>query len=55
MQGRSEEVVLTPAGENRYTLDLTNRPSIAYLLTVTTADGRQITLRLMKQSDIFSR
>ncbi len=25
------------------------------LLTVTTADGRQITLRLMKQSDIFSR
>ena len=55
MQGRREEVVLTPAGENRYTLDLTNRPSTAYLLTFTTADGRQITLRLMKQSDIFSR
>ena len=53
MQGRREEVILTPAGENRYTLDLTNRPSTAYLLTFTTADGRQITLRLMKQSDVF--
>ena len=53
MQGRREEVALTPAGENRYTLDLTNRPSTAYLLTVTTADGQQITLRLMKQSEVF--
>ena len=55
MQGRREEVVLTPAGENLYTLDLTNRPSTAYLLTFTTATGQQITLRLMKQSDIFGQ
>ena len=49
MQGRREEVILTPAGENRYTLDLTSRPPAAYLLTVTTADGRELTFRLMKQ------
>ena len=55
MQGRREEVVLTPAGENRYTLDLTNRPSTAYLLTLTTATGKTHTIRLLKQSDIFSR
>jgi hypothetical protein len=49
MQGRREEVVLTPAGPDRYTLDLTSRPPAAYLLTVTTADGRELTFRLMKQ------
>ncbi len=49
MQGRREEVVLTPTGPDRYTLDLTNRPPAAYLLTVTTADGRELTFRLMKQ------
>ena len=49
MQGRREEVVLTPAGPDRYTLDLTNRPPAAYLLTVTTTDGRELTFRLMKQ------
>ncbi len=49
MQGRREEVVLTPAGPDRYTLDLTSRPPAAYLLTVTTTDGRELTFRLMKQ------
>ncbi len=49
MQGRREEVVLTPTGPDRYTLDLTNRPPAAYLLTITTIDGRELTFRLMKQ------
>lgn len=31
------------------------RVAIASLLTLTTADGKQHTLRLMKMSDIFSR
>ena len=53
LTGRREEVRLTPAGNGKYTLDLTSRPQATYLLTVTTADGRQITLRLLKQSDIF--
>ena len=52
MQGRREEVRLTPAGNGKYTLDLTSRPQATYLVT---ADGRQITLRLLKQSDIFGR
>ena len=55
MQGRREEVRLTPAGNGKYTLDLTSRPQATYLLTLVTADGRQISLRLLKQSDIFSR
>ena len=55
MQGRREEVRLTPAGNGKYTLDLTSRPQATYLLTLTTADGKQHTLRLLKQSDIFSR
>jgi hypothetical protein len=49
MQGRREEVVLTPAGPDRYTLDLTSRPPAAYLLTVTTTDGRELTFRLTRQ------
>ncbi len=49
MQGRREEVVLTPAGPDSYTLDLTSRLPAAYLLTVTTIDGRELTFRLMKQ------
>ena len=52
MMGRRETVVLTPTGEGRYTLDLTSRPSAAYLLPFTTATGHQISLRLLKQSDI---
>ena len=49
MQGRREEVVLTPTGPDQYTLDLTSRPPAAYLLTITTIDGRELTFRLMKQ------
>ena len=55
MQGRREEVRLTPAGNGKYTLDLTSRPQATYLLTLTTADGKTHTLRLLKQSEIFSR
>ena len=49
--GRREEVCLTPDGSGRYTLDLTSRPQGAYFLILTTADGRQYTVRLLKQSD----
>ena len=49
MQGRREEVVLSPTGPDRYTLDLTNRPPAVYLLTVTTDDGRELTFRLTRQ------
>ncbi|MBR5354199.1 MAG: T9SS type A sorting domain-containing protein [Bacteroidales bacterium] len=55
MQGRREEVRLTPAGNGKYTLDLTSRPQATYLLTLTTATGKTHTFRLLKQSDIFSR
>ena len=55
IQGRREEVRLTPAGNGKYTLDLTSRPQATYLLTLTTATGKTHTLRLLKQSDIFSR
>ena len=55
MQGRREEVRLTPAGNGKYTLDLTSRPQATYLLTLTTATGKTHTLRLLKHSDIFSR
>ena len=53
MQGRREEVALTPAGNGKYILDLTSRPQATYLITLTTADGKQHTLRLLKHSDIF--
>ena len=53
MSGRSEEVLLTPDGPNRYSLDLTSRPQATYLLTLTTADGKQHTVRLLKQTDVF--
>jgi hypothetical protein len=61
MQGRREEVRLTPAGNGKYTLDLTSRGSARtstggpLLLTLTTATGKTHTFRLLKQSDIFSR
>ncbi len=61
MQGRREEVRLTPAGNGKYTLDLTSRGSARtstggpLLLTLTTADGKTHTLRLLKQSDIFEK
>ena len=49
------EAHLTPIGPGQYSLDLTSRPQATYLLTLTTADGKQHTVRLLKQSDIFSR
>ena len=61
MQGRREEVALTSAGNGKYILDLTSRGSARtstggpLLLTLTTADGKQHTLRLLKQREIFSR
>ena len=51
--GRSEEVHLAPQGGGRYLLDLTARPQASYLLTLTTADGRQHTLHLLSQADRF--
>ncbi|MBP5515505.1 MAG: T9SS type A sorting domain-containing protein [Bacteroidales bacterium] len=55
LTGRREEVRLTPEGTGRYILDLTARPQATYLLTLTTADGKTHTVRLMKMSDIFTR
>ena len=59
MQGRREEVTLTPVGNGKYTLDLTSRGSARtstggpLLLTLTTATGKTHTIRLLKHSDIF--
>ena len=47
--GRREEVSLTCDGLGQYTLDLTSCPQAIYLLTLATADGRQHTVRLLKQ------
>ena len=55
MQGRREEVRLIPAGNGKYTLDLTSRPQATYLLTLTTANGKTHTLRLLKQSELFGK
>jgi hypothetical protein len=55
LSGRREEVRLTPIGSGQYSLDLTSRPQATYLLTLTTADGKQHTVRLLKQSDIFDK
>jgi hypothetical protein len=55
LTGRREELRLTPDGPGQYSLDLTSRTQATYLLTLTTADGKQHTVRLLKQSDIFSR
>ena len=55
LSGRREEVRLTPDAPGQYTLDLTSRPQATYLLTLTTASGKTHTVRLLKQSDIFSR
>lgn len=49
MMGRRKEVRLTPIGSNQYTLDLTPLPKATYLLTITTFDGHQHTVRLLKQ------
>ena len=55
LSGRREQVRLIPIGSGQYSLDLTSRPQATYLLTLTTADGKQHTVRLLKQSDIFAR
>ena len=55
MSGRREQVRLTAEGPGRYSLDLTSRPQVAYLLTLITASGKTHTVRLMKMSDILSR
>ena len=55
MQGRREEITLIPAGNGKYTLDLTSRPQATYLLTLTTATGKTHTLRLLKQSELFGK
>ena len=55
LSGRREEVRLTPDAPGQYTLDLTSRPQATYLLTLTTASGKTHTVRLLKQSDLFSR
>ncbi len=51
LTGRRERVRLEPAGPGHYTLDLAGCPPAAYLLTLTTADGTQHTLRLLKLPD----
>jgi hypothetical protein len=53
LSGRREELRLTPIGSGQYSLDLTSRPQATYLLTLTTADGKQHTVRLLKQTDVF--
>ena len=55
LTGRREQVRLLAEGNGRYSLDLTARPQATYLLTLTTASGKTHTVKLMKQSDIFSR
>lgn len=49
MMGRREEVRLTPEGPDQYTLDLTSYPQTVYLLVLTTADGHQHMVKLLRQ------
>ena len=55
MTGHSKEIRLTASAPGQYTLDLTANSQAPYLLTLTTADGKQHTVRLLKQSDIFGQ
>ncbi len=55
IMGRTEQVELSATAPGRYTLDLTSRPQVAYLLTLVTQDGHRHTVRLLKQSDIFGQ
>ena len=55
LTGRRQQMRLTPDGPGQYSLDLTSRPQATYLLTLTTASGKTHTVRLLKQSDLFSR
>ena len=42
------DTLLTPAGNGKYTLDLTSCPQATYLLTLVTTNGKQHTLCLLK-------
>ena len=55
MAGRSEEVKIVAAGNGVFTLDLSSHPQATYLLTLATTDGKQRTIRLIKQSNTISR
>ena len=55
MAGRSEEVKIVAAGNGVFTLDLSSHPQTTYLLTLTTTDGKQRSIRLIKQSNTISR
>lgn len=48
MAGRHEEVKPVAEGDGVYTLDLSTHTQATYLLTLTTTDGRQRTIRLVK-------
>ncbi|MBO7576958.1 MAG: hypothetical protein J6T03_05775 [Bacteroidales bacterium] len=48
MAGRREELKLVAAAPGVYTLDLSSHTHATYLLTLTTIDGRQRTIRLIK-------
>ncbi len=49
MAGCSKEVRLMPQGDGRYILDISGHPQGAYFLTLTTGDGQQHVVRLLKQ------
>ena len=49
MMGRREEVRLTATASGQYTLDITSRSQTTYLLSLTTADGRTHSFKLLKQ------
>ncbi|MBQ6682880.1 MAG: T9SS type A sorting domain-containing protein, partial [Bacteroidales bacterium] len=51
MTGRSEEVKPIAVAPGVYTLDLSSRSQAPYLLTLTTTDGRQRTIRLIRMEN----
>jgi hypothetical protein len=55
LTGHGEQVHLTADGTGRYTLDLTACPQAIYLLSAITASGDNYTVRLVKQSNTFSK
>lgn len=55
MMGHREQVCLLIEGDGRYSIDLNAHSQAIYLLTVFTAGGDSHTVRLVKQSDVFSR
>lgn len=48
MMGHRKEVCLVPEADGRYSLDLNSCSQSTYLLTLTTIDGRQLTVKLLK-------